>query len=154
MLATKIMNSSGNKIPGFTFIEIIATLVIIGVTGTIAVSMVSSKAPYDLAAEVEILKGHLRYAQTRAMSDTVSWGITLSANSYTLQTNGVTATSNLPNEDSATHSIQAGVAITQTGTTITFNQFGSPGATTLTITLSADGNSQSINIIRNTGFIS
>lgn len=150
MCVTQTTGRSGKNIHGFTIIEIIASLVVIGIITAVTVSISSSMGSYRLTSEVEILKSHLRYAQSRAMSDTVSWGITFSANSYTLQKNGITATSNLPNENSATHNLQSGV--TSSSANVSFDNFGNPGGVTITITLSA-GSSSLITITGNTGFV-
>ncbi len=153
MRAIHNIYSPGKANCGFTIFEIIVALVIIGIVSAVAVSRLSSTDTYNLASETEILKSHLRYAQSRAMSDTVSWGIVFSGSSYTLQTDGSTATTNLPNEDSPTHSLQEGVIANCSA--VAFDQFGSPvplGAGT-TIKLSAGGNSRSITVTPNTGFI-
>jgi hypothetical protein len=89
------------------------------------------------------------------MSDTVPWGIVLngcsSTNcSYTLQKNYGAATSNLPNENSPTHTLQKGVTVS-IGLPVTFDNFGSPVGN-LSITLSAGGN-RSFTVAANTGFI-
>ncbi len=59
------------------------------------------------------------------MMDNVSWGIAFSENSYTLQRNGITSTSNLPNDDSSTHNLQEGVVASSSS--VAFDNFGSPG---------------------------
>jgi len=107
-----------------------------------------------LFTEVETLKGHLRYAQSRGMGDSVSWGASLTSNTYVLQRNGATASTIWPGENSATHTLPGGVTITTgAGTSITFDSWGSPGSSDIALTLSAGGESQSITITGETGFI-
>jgi len=147
------MNVYRNK-NGFTIIEIIAVLLIIGIISAIVISRASSTASYSLDAEVQIVKSHLRHAQVRALSDLETWGIVFSSNSYTLQRGGVNTTFYLPNEGSPTHKLSAGVTITSgAGSTVTFDNMGSPGNVAMTITLSSGGQSQNISITKNTGFI-
>lgn len=145
---------------GFTMIELISILVIVGMLAAVAVSRISSTAAYSLTSEADILRMHLRYAQLRALSDSVTWGVTFSSNSYTLQKNGVQASSNLPNEGSATHTLPGG--ITLSGSTITFDTWGTPVIAwdntnpvtgSITIIISSGSSSQSITITKNTGFI-
>jgi prepilin-type N-terminal cleavage/methylation domain-containing protein len=134
---------------GFTLIEALAVLTIIGLIGALAVSRAPSTDTYRLATEVQTLKGHLRYAQSRSMSDRVPWGITYGSGSYTLQKAGAPAT-NLPSEGSATHVFQGGVSITSAPGSVAFDQWGSPGSVNLFITLNG---SETVTITRNTGFI-
>jgi len=154
---------------GFTAIEIIAVILIISIVGVVAVSRMTSTKTYNVAAEVEILKANLRYAQFRALSDAdkrygekaTAWGIVLSANSYTLQKTeeGVTKNPSLFGESSSTHNLASGISITTGIGTITYDGWGIPslngapivGDLTITIT---DGNSpQTITVTKNTGFI-
>ena len=135
-------------------IEVIAVLVLFVVVAAVVVSSVPSTDSYKITSEEATMKGHLRYAQFRAMSDKVSWGISFTPNSYTLQKNGAPASSNFPNENSATHNLQAGVAITTgAGATITFDEWGSPGLSDILITLSVATDSRTVTVTRNTGFI-
>ena len=94
------INNIGGNNRGFTMIEIIAVLMLIGITVTFAVVASSSMDENKLPTEVEILKSNLRYTQSRAMSHNTPWGIAFSGNSYTLQRNGIISTSNLPNDNS------------------------------------------------------
>ena len=135
-------------------IEVIAVLLLFGIVAAVVVSYAPSTDTYKLASEEEIMKGHLRYAQFRAMSDKMSWGINFMPNSYTLQKNGATATSNLPSENSPTHNLQGGVSITAgAGTTVTFDKWGSPGPSDILVTLSVGTESRTVTLTRNTGFI-
>ncbi|MDD5435834.1 MAG: prepilin-type N-terminal cleavage/methylation domain-containing protein [Nitrospira sp.] len=146
-----VRNKSRFSNDGFTMIEIIAILTIISIMSVIAISKLTSTTSYNLISEADIVKSHLRYAQLRAMSDDVSWGINFSSTSYTLLKNGITATTNLPNESSPTHNLQSGLSITSgAGSTVSFDNWGSPGTSDKLITLSG---SQTITVTKNTGFI-
>ena len=83
---------------GFTMFEVIIVVLLIGIVAAFVVVRGSSKTAYDLASEAEILKGHLRYTQYRAMSDTESWGMSISENGYQLLKDKAPATDSLPNE--------------------------------------------------------
>ena len=150
------MRSIFNKIAirGFSLIEAIAVLLLMGIISTVVISRYSSADLYQLVSEEGILKNHLRYAQFRAMSDQVAWGISLSGNSYTLQKDGAIAPYALPGEDSQVHMLPSGVSVSAgSGTIILFDQWGSPGIVDQSITLSAGSDSRTITIIKNTGFI-
>jgi len=140
---------------GFTMIEIISVLIIIGILSAVAVSKMTSNDIYDVVMETETLKTHLRYSQIRAMSYNGTWGSQISGGtSYTLQKDGLTATVNLPNENSPTHSFASGISATPGTTTITFDDLGSPGNADIIITLNKQGhNSRTLTITQKTGFI-
>ena len=135
-------------------IEAIAVLLLLGILSTVIISSYGATESNKLVAEEATLKGHLRFAQLRAMNDQVSWGIGLGANAYMLLRNGVPAPSDLPGEGSGTHNLPGGISITLgAGTTVTFDQWGSPGPANRTITLSSGMDSRTIPIAGNTGFI-
>ena len=140
---------------GFTIIEILSVLVIIGILSAVAIPRMLSTDVYDVVMEMETLKTHLRHSQIRAMSHNESWGISITGgNSYTLQRNGSAAPVNLPNQDSNTRAIANGVSTTPGTKVITFDDFGSPGNSDIVITLNKQGgNSHTLTITQKTGFI-
>lgn len=147
---------------GFTLIEIITVLVIVAIVSAVVISRGTGTDSADLQAEVDTLKGHLRYAQYLAMNDIspVKWGIQVSGQSYTLVRNlngdGTTFDNpySIPSESSATRSI---APVTATALNVLFDQWGSPynastklnSAATITLTPGP----QSITINPETGFI-
>lgn len=138
---------------GFTLMEVIAILIIIGITLAVAMNRVISTQS-ELISELDIVKSHLRYVQLKALnSDTGTWGISFSANSYTLQYNGAAATISLPSEDSNTHTFSSGVTMTGSQT-VTYTSWGSPGAANVSLTLSQGGETRTTTITAGTGFIS
>ena len=113
-------------------IEIIAVLVVIGILAAVAVSRIVSTQSFSVAAEVDILKTHLRYAQFKAMSEdstilncNAPFGVVISGSSYYLfrdcNTNQKVI---LPNEDVNTASLSFG--INSTCNTFCFDTWGAP----------------------------
>jgi MSHA pilin protein MshC len=148
----KVSSETQHNYYGFTLIEVISVLMIIGIISAVVISRAGSADVYRLVSETETLKVHLRYAQFRAMSDTVSWGIEFNGNSYKLLKDEGDAPNHLPHEDSITHDLQDGVSVS--GSTVHFSScWGSPGDSDISITLSADGHSETVTITKNTGFI-
>jgi len=141
---------SGRNSLGFTMIEIIAVLIIIGILSAVAVSKIASTQSYSAATETDILKMNLRYAQLRALSDDTNWGMVFHGNTYTIQKDGSTAPYNLPNENSPTHKSESD-EITFSGGPVTFDEWGSPGSADILINISPCGGTITIN--KNTGFI-
>ena len=139
---------------GFTMIEMVVVLIVLAIVSAVIVYRPTTTSN-DLIAQTEILKSHLRYAQIRAMNDTVSWGIHISdAGHYVLYKNNAQATSQLPGETAQTHTLPTDVIITSGVATYNFNDWGSPGTSTLTITLSQGTTTSNITITKNTGYIS
>jgi MSHA pilin protein MshC len=68
---------------GFTFIELIMVLVVAAIIGVIALNRLMSTGT-ELIAVTDTLKTHLRYAQARAMSSDVIWGIHCDGDFYWL----------------------------------------------------------------------
>lgn len=139
---------------GFTMIEVVAVLVVLGIVAAVVAVQMSGTSAYDLASQVEVIKGHLRLAQSRAMGSGTPWGINFATSTtYNLfQGTATTVAVQLPGEDSATVSLtvkKSDLTITSAPQTITFDAYGSPGTTTVTVATTG-GN---ITITKNTGFI-
>lgn len=139
---------------GFTMIEVVAALLIIGIISAVAVTRMMSTSAYDLSSELEVVKNHLRYAQIRAMNTDSVWGInfTSSTTYYLFQgANSPTAVL-LPGENTTTVNLAPKSALQITppsGGRVTFDSYGSPGGTTITIGTTGG----TITVEKNTGFI-
>jgi prepilin-type N-terminal cleavage/methylation domain-containing protein len=142
-------SSSGPFETGFTLIEVLAVLLVLAVIMTVILTRTPS-INRDAYAQAAIIRGHLRFAQSLAMgNNTESWGITFTPNSYTLFLNGSPAGVPLPNDSTSTHNLPAGVTITGGVGAILFDEWGSPGPDTITVTV----NTEPITVTRLTGFI-
>ena len=142
------------KQAGFTMIEVIAVIIIIGIIAAVAVSKIASTRDYHVAAEADILKMNLRYAQLRSLGDDKHWGISFSGSSYTLLRDGNTAPYNLPNENSSVHTLPSGINVS--GDTVIFNEWGTPvdpSGSALTNSINIILGEKTITVIKNTGFI-
>ncbi|MGD0281723.1 MAG: prepilin-type N-terminal cleavage/methylation domain-containing protein [Dissulfurispiraceae bacterium] len=143
-----------HRYEGFTMIEVIAVLLIIGIIAAVAISKATSTATYSVTSEAEILKKDIRFAQIKSMGDVSpnTWGINIGSNSYTLQYNGATASINLPGENSPTHMFSGSVTA-KPAAIITFDNWGSPGAANSTITLTGGSQTAAVTVTENTGFV-
>jgi MSHA pilin protein MshC len=156
----KILKNRIISCKGFTLIEIIATLLMLMIIAAVAISRVSGTDEAKLQAEVDTLKGHLRYAQYLAMNDVspVRWGIQISGQSYTLIKNSTgdgaafTSPYSLPGESSATHSM---TPLSATVINVLFDEWGAPynAATKMAANTTISVSTQSITITPETGFI-
>ncbi len=148
---------------GFSFFEIIVVMVLIGVFAAVVIVRHTYKDP-TLIAQAQVLKAHIRYAQMRALSSDLPWGIKYLVNgdqrSYWLFKQPATETKIvLPGE------IKDHVPLDQTGTFITqgsfqieFDSWGRPssslsGDATLILDLTKSDESEQLIITKNTGFI-
>jgi len=154
--------NSKRRHAGFTLLEMVVVLLILSIVAAVAITKASSFNTYQVTTEAETIKGHLRYAQTRAMDTSTVWGITFASGSYTLF-NSITGSNPLvPGVNSATVTLPAGMSIT-TGT-VSFDTWGTPytdtGATSVQNTggyrsfnLTSGTSTAAIQIRDNTGFI-
>jgi prepilin-type N-terminal cleavage/methylation domain-containing protein len=144
---------------GFSMIEMVIVLIVMAIMATFI--MMQTTTGNDLIAQSEILKSHLRYAQIKAMNDTDDstpggWGVHLPNNtSYILYRNNATANDILPGETAQTRILPTGITVSTTcpNSTCNFDEWGSPGATTLTMMLTQGASTSTISITKNTGFV-
>lgn len=142
-------------------LEVIAILVVLGILIAVAASRLSSSGN-ELYTERDLLKSNLRFAQLKALTsnndDGTTWRVTFAGDSYTLTKilkDGSTDTSvnsNFPSDNSPTHNLTGGVAIT-VPSSVTYDFWGSPGTDDITLTLNQGGQTISFIITRTTGFI-
>ncbi len=121
--------SNFQKKSGFTTLEVIAVLIVLGILAAVAAAAFSN-INADVISDFEKVKSHLRYAQSKSMaSSNVRWGIQFSGSTYSLfgDTNGdgaIVASERfvLPGEDSV-NAILASLTAT---TIIAFDWWGGP----------------------------
>lgn len=149
---------------GFTLIEIIAAIIIIGILSAVFISRVTSTAETDRMAKADALKSHLRYAQMRAINMSpdpanaasgckAAFGMNISANSYFMFKDcKVDSKVTLPGANDPIVSVPGMGLASQV---VTFDNWGRPCTDLLGTTLAdADINlGQSIIITKNTGFV-
>jgi MSHA pilin protein MshC len=129
-------------------VEIIAVLVLVGILAAIVFRHGNdSGVEAELSGAAEVVKSHLRFAQTKAMNSDVSWGVNFTGASYTLQ-NASAVTALLPTE------VPQGVTFAATVNPLLFdNRWGSPGPAEITVTVSMGGTNRTFTVTANTGFI-
>lgn len=126
------MTGFGSNSRGFTMIEIIAVLLVLGIISAFAVSRIVSTQSYKDLADIDVLKMHIRYAQLKAMSYdsetsncNASFGIVISGPTYYLfhdcDTNKKIT---MPNASSDTISLSS--SITSSCNTFCFDAWGAP----------------------------
>jgi MSHA pilin protein MshC len=118
------MKLSKRRHTGFTILEVLAVLMILSILAAIAIPNVSSLNNFQVTPEAEIIKGHLRYAQTRAIDTSAIWGINFASGSYTLFNSITGSTPLLPGINSATVTLPAGMTITEG--IVSFDTWGTP----------------------------
>jgi len=165
MRKAKSIKTHFNRDRGFTMLEVVIILIVMGIIGVIVISRLWG-TDVNLIAQTEVVKSHLRYAQSRAMNTDVIWGINLTGSTYSLFKNGSTANKViLPAEDSDTRSLPSGITVETA--IISFDSWGIPhtdaaatdgqelaaGDSEEEITISSGGDTKTITITPNTGFI-
>jgi prepilin-type N-terminal cleavage/methylation domain-containing protein len=158
---------------GFTLVEIIATLIIIGIIAAVIVSSVSGVADTDRVSQENVIKNHIRYAQSMAMKQGTAWGIKCDGTDYWLfRTNDPDTPANqmvLPNEENVKVTL-ANKKVSMTVFTLFFDATGRPytaytdastntpvsAANPLAVTVGsipAGGATPAFNVTPETGFI-
>lgn len=148
---------------GFSLFEILVILLVLSILTGMVVTR-SRKDDFNLATEAEILKAHIRYVRHLALvNDVHSWEIRFEPDRYTLYRNGSAAGLSLPNEDSATHLLKAGVEVSlsafETGVgvgNLRWDKWGRPvnaADLRLTMTDTLQGQSLDFRILQETGII-
>lgn len=138
---------------GFTLIEVIAVLIVLGILVAVAIARVGDVT--DTAqntSDIDRLKSHLRYAQIRALNTVGVWGIDFSGGNYNLYRDGDATVYSFPGEE--TSDLEKPSSITYAGY-ISFDEWGRPYTSqgTGTPLASTPGGFSSITITPETGYI-
>jgi len=120
---TRPINGCIRKNAGFTLLEVTMVLLIAGIVGVIVVTRFIDTST-DVAVQTDVIKTHLRYAQTRAMSSNVIWGVQFQGTTYSLFRNGSTGdTVYFPGEESIALNLPSGTSATEI---VSFDSWGKP----------------------------
>ena len=153
---TQLLRGQG----GFTFIEIISVLLILGVISYFVATRVFMDDTPTQRGEFDLLKNHLRYAQSRAMNSEMSWGIKFgTTTAYWLYNaaEGVDVVKRLPGVETVDgKAVLNNIQVVGSPIVIGFDPFGSPGDTTVSLTVQTKGGGSTVGtviITEKTGFI-
>lgn len=148
---------------GFTMVELIVVLVLMGIVGAVAASSMPDGEDRALPYEFTMLKTHIRYAQARAMGQNAQFGIRVNNGRYFLF-RGTDRSDRLllPNQDALR--VPLTCSVSPGSLTIAFDGRGRPYdshrfrdrdllAAAMGVTLSHDGESRSFSITPGTGYI-
>jgi MSHA pilin protein MshC len=146
-----------NSKRGFTIIEILSILIILGILATVVFSRIDGNSEAVLVNHVNMLKSHLRYAQIRALNSDSAWGIKCDGSVYWLFSD-----SSKPDDSKVRFPDQENEEVTISGSvtidsfTIIFDEWGRPNDVSLNIltndfTISL--NDINVIITRDTGFL-
>ncbi len=162
----------GKDARGFTMIEIIAVLLILGFLAFTAVAMLYQPEAVEAPARLETLKSHLRFAQAAALNSSNVWGIEWDNNRtyalFRMNEDGTSTRVRLPGESATTVTLPSTVTASVTCggagiTVISFTTWGVPcttksmnptaAADDIVITLTQGSQSKSATMIKNTGYL-
>ena len=154
------------NIRGFTMVEVIVVLIIVGIVAAIATTTLFSTDTYATKSQVAMVKAHLRYAQARSMHSDSSWGINFAgtrsydgrtySNYWLFTDSDDTAPVSFQVEDDSKYvvvfsdgSVGTWPLSISTVTTVAFDEWGNPGSSSITIST----NGGDIVVTQNTGYI-
>lgn len=153
---------------GFTLLELVAVLAVLGVLALVAASRFSNTL--DARVEADALRMALRYAQSRAMADVYTWGLSFTSGGYTLVKPNSPVTGVLPGQGGERRNMPDGVSLSwnlAAGDTVYFDWRGqpvisaiatigdtaAPANVTQTITFRQGGQDTVVTITPYTGFV-
>lgn len=141
--------STSQAARGFTLLEAVAVLVLLGILSAYAVPRLASNADSTRRSELDMLIAAVRQVQVSSMNTVSPWSIQILSGSFatTSNVNGTPTAMTLPGRAGST--VTFSKLNVSSGGTLTFDAFGSPGNVNVTITTSA-GN---FCVHRVTGFI-
>ena len=135
------------KEKGFTLIEVVTILIIVGVLVAAATTRFTSTSTIFVRGAADMIQADIRYTQETAMTKHISKSVIFSngSSAYTFSpTSGMDPSGQLPSGVTTSNSF-----------TVTFNSLGEPTAGGGgSVSISADGQSKTISISNYTGKVS
>jgi MSHA pilin protein MshC len=116
---------AGTDHRGFTLIEIITVLIIIGIIAVVAISRMMGTSETSRVAQQSVIKNHIRYAQSTAMKRGAIWGIQCDGAAYWLFRTTPANQVVLPGENNVQVSL-ANKKVSMTAFTVFFDANGRP----------------------------
>jgi prepilin-type N-terminal cleavage/methylation domain-containing protein len=114
---------------GFTLIEIIVVLIVLGIIAAIVITRAMSTEDVNKVSQTNVIKNHIRYAQSMAMKQAAIWGLKCDGSDYWLFTTSDPDTGTnqkvFPGEANAKISL-SGKKITMSAYTLFFDANGRP----------------------------
>jgi len=127
---------------GFTLIEVVTILVVLGILAAVAATRFTGTSTISVRGAAEMIQADIRYAQEAAMAEHTAKSVIFStgASSYTV--------------DSENKELPSGVTIGN-NFTVTFNSLGEPTAGGgQSVSVSDGTNTQTITVVNYTGKVS
>lgn len=150
-----------NKQIGFTLVELVMVIVMLGILSAVALPKFFAKKPFADRAFFDDTLNAVRYAQKLAVATGCNIQVSISSNSYTLMRQGTSASASCPGGSTYSLAVshpgsgsnytgsESGVSLTSSAPAFIFNALGSASTDA---TLTVDG-SRTINVIAATGFV-
>ena len=139
---------------GFTLVELIVVIVLIGIVALIAAPRFFSQPTFDAARFHDESISAVRYGQKVAVAQRTNVYVVTSASSVALCYDMACSTTVRKPADSAAFVVNAPNNITLTGASFSFTSLGQPIPDVQTILrISGDGTSRRIVVVRETGYV-
>ncbi len=148
--------------PGFTLIELIVVIVLVGIVALIAAPRFFSQPTFDAARFHDAAISAIRFGQKVAVAQRTTVYVALTPNTVALCYNTGCSTPVLSPADSAAFIITAPNNIALAGTSFSFTSLGQPAsfsatpvalAASTTLNISGDGGARQIVVERETGYV-
>lgn len=144
---------------GFTLIEIIATLVLLGILAGLGLMLADTGGDgRDVATQLDLLRNHIRYAQSMAMKERTLWSFHYTGTSFWVS--DAAGQHALPGTETP---VQSAVSVTPDrngavyfdiyGIPCSDNATATPLTTATTFTVTAGSASESLSLVPDTGYV-